>query len=293
MPTSSHRSGGRAPEALALLGLLACALTACATPSDSTQPTPLPTVSIEKYPDTVVEVDYAHGNGSLPADALDNNNPDNTIRALHAIAVSTDTCMVKRGFGAISGTVDWKPFVDVEDRVLGRWSTQYASSFGASPAPESGPPEVDLVSHGVDFNKAYATCQDSAKATLRPHLEFLQARNLISGIQSRAYELATKNAQGIAAIAAWKQCSEDAGIVLDPNDGLPVEEYKRQGKEAEIKTYVTHAECARSTQAIQAIYNLRARYELALMDSEQEQIATFKKRQDEVKKALDKAIAEG
>ena len=268
-------------------------MTGCAEPGGSSQPTALPSVSIARYSDTVVELDYAHGTASLPADSLDSNSPENSARVTHAIAARTDTCMVDKGFDAIAETVDWGSFAPAEDRVLGRWSAEYASVYGAERAADNGPPQVDLVRFGVEFNRAYATCQDSAKEKLRPELEFLQTRNIIAEVKSRAYEFATKSADGTEAIAAWKACSEKAGVVLDPADGFPVEEYKRQGKQAEITAYVTHAECARSTGAIQTVFNLRARYELALMDERQEQVAAFTKKQEAVAKTFDDAIAEG
>ena len=253
--------------------------TACASSTNEAQPAPLPSTSIAKYADTSVQLDYEHGTASLPTDKLDNGSPENNMRALHAIAASSDKCMVKQGFEAISGSVDWRPYSALEDRILGRWSVPYASAYGAERSPDSGPPSVDLVQYGVKFNKAYATCQDAAKEQLQPELMFLQSRNMISDIRSRAFQLATGSKDGKAAIAKWRQCGEDAGIVLDPKDGFPVEEYKHQGKRAEIEAYVTFAGCAQSTGAIQTIYDLRARYELALMDSQQERIASFEREQ--------------
>ncbi len=253
----------------------------------------MPSVSIENYGQTTVELDYVHGTGALPTDRLDNDSPDKATRALHAIAVATDGCIVKKGFDAISATVNWVPFAPVEDRTLGRWSVDYASRYGAERSPDDGPAGVDLVKYGVDFNKAYANCQDAAKESLRPELEFMQSRNMISEIRSRAFTLAVSSVAGQRAIAAWRKCSEDAGIVLDPRDGFPVEEYKAQGKEAEIKAYVTHARCARSTSAIQEVFDLRARYELALIDSQQAKINTFENEQRKVMDVFDKVIAGG
>lgn len=250
-------------------------------------------VTIDHYRNVTVDLDYAHGTGVLPVDKYDNDSPENTVRILHAIAALSDKCMVKQGYSAISSTVDWKPFPAAEDRMLGRWAADYAGLYGAAPPPDSGPPQVNLVQFGVQFNKAYATCQDSAKQKLLAELQQVQMPNIVREIRGRAFELATSDPAGRAALVAWRTCSEDAGIVLDPGDHFPVEEYKQQGKEAEIKAYTTHAECARSSGAIQAIYDLRARYELALLDSQQEKLATFRKEQSTLMSRFDQVIENG
>lgn len=263
----------------------------------ASQPTPesdvreVPEVSIDGLEDVVATVDYETGTVALPSDSYDIQAPEYVVRMLHAIAVRADQCMIDKGFDAIADQTDWSPFSKPEDRIFGRWSPKLASVYGAGRADDSLPPQVSLVAYGPDFSNAYNECAEVAKGTLKDEINFSQGPNVALDIRFGALQMAQDSEAGKKALADWRECSEAAGVVLDPNDGMPVEEYKTQGKEAEIEAYTTHAECAQSSGAIQTLADLRARYETALIEVQEAQLVEFTKQRDEVIKSLDDAIA--
>ncbi len=273
--------------------LLALVLTGCsadAAPSP-TAADPLPEVSIEDYGDVTAKLDYEHAVAETPTSALSLSNPDYVVRVLHAIAVTADRCMVEKGFEATADDRDWSPFIPEEDRTYGIWSVAYASRYGVSLSPEAGPAAVDVISMGVEQSKAYDTCATEAKGSLMDELLFSQDKNIDAQVRNRAYELTLASDEGKDAKLTWQACMEQRGIVLDPADGRPVQQYQEQGKEAEIGAIVVEAECARSTGAVQTLYDIQARYEAALIDSQSAQVASFVEERDAAIKVFDKAIS--
>jgi hypothetical protein len=289
MKFSSARVSVVACVAAGLISLSGCA--APAQRSADADQFALPKVSIDTYAGTVSHLDYEHGIADLPTNDLDLNAPGYVMRVLHAIAVRADTCMQKKGLPAIASELDWRPYVGDEERTLGRWSTAYASRYGVDPAPESRPAEIDVLSKGVEFNKAYGQCADTAKESLQSQLQFSQDRNVISAIKWRAYKLVTTSAEGKKAIGDWHSCAESAGVVLDSESGGPSPQYVAQGKQAEIKAFFSYADCAKTTGAVQKVFDLRARYEAALLAASEAQVAAFTEDRARVVKKLDEATA--
>jgi len=273
--------------------LLALVLTGCSADAAPApiEAEPLPEVSIEDYGDVTAKLDYDHAVAETPASALSLSSPDYVVRVLHAIATIADTCMVEKGFEATANDKDWSPFIPEEDRTYGIWSVAYASKYGVSLSPEAGPATVDVISMGVEQSKAYDTCATEAKESLMDQLVFSQDANIDAQIRSRAYELTLASDEAKDAKLDWQTCMEERGIVLDPADGRPVQQYQEQGKEAEIGAIVIEAECARSTGAVQTLYDIQARYEAALIDSQSAQVASFVEKRDAAIKVFDKAIS--
>ncbi|QAY59632.1 hypothetical protein ET475_06265 [Microbacterium protaetiae] len=263
----------------------------CAASAPMSSPSSMARVSITKYSAVSAHLDYAHGVAALPTTNLDVGAPDFVMAILHAIAVRTDACMQKQGFPAIADEQSWQPYVGDEDRTLGRWSVDYASKYGAAPAPESQPSEVNLLSKGPDFNNAYSACQIKAKTALDEQIQFAQSKNIISTIKWQAFQLATTSPAGKKVITRWHDCAEDAGVVLDPESGGPSTQYSSQGKQAEITAFTADAKCAKSTGAVQEIFTLRAQYESALLDASEAQVAAYKTQRAKVLTQLDDVIS--
>lgn len=275
--------------ALALTaGLTGCTSLTTSTKSD---PAELPNVGIAGYEDVTARLDYELSTAETPVSKFSLSNPDYVSRALHAIAVRADSCMKKAGFPATASQQDWSPFVPEEDRTYGLWNVTYASKYGVELAPEAGPPPVNVIDMGVDQGNQYATCSDAARESLIDELLWSQDLNIDTQIRRRAYESVIASDKGKAAEADWQACMEDRGIVLDPADGRPVQQYQARGKEAEIAAMVVEAECARSTNAAQTLYDLQARYEAALIDAQSAQIQAFIDRRNEVITVFEDAIA--
>ncbi|MCS3442170.1 hypothetical protein [Microbacterium phyllosphaerae] len=278
---------------MAALMLLTLVLTGCSADVSPapTKEEPLPEVSIENYGDVTAKLDYDHAVAETPASALSLSSPDYVVRVLHAIATVANTCMVERGFEATADDKDWSPFIPEEDRTYGIWSVTYASKYGVSPSPEDGPAPVDVISMGVEQSKAYAGCATKAQESLMDELLFSQDVNIDAQIRNRASDLTTASEEGKKAKLDWQACMEESGIVLDPADGRPVQQYQEQGKEAEIGAIVIEAECARSTGAVQTLYDIQARYEAALIDSKSAQVASFIAKRDAAIEVFDKVIS--
>lgn len=250
-------------------------------------------VSIDGYSDLVADLDFTVGIAVLPLDRYYLGSPEYVVKVLHAIAVTTDECLVEAGLPAIASTVDWSPFTPYEDRRYGVWSVENASRYGLDLSPEAGPPAVDTLQYGVEFNAVYTECSDEAKESLLDQLEFSQQPNVDRQIRGRAQELAAAHPDGAAAFEAWQACMEDRGIVLEPSDGRPSAQYSEQGKEAEIQATVVEAECARNSGAIQQLYNLQARYEAVLLDAQEAQFNEFLSQREAAVEVFDAAIAGG
>lgn len=274
-----------------VLGVLA--LTSCATAtleSKGSVPSLAP-VSIADYSKVTAKLDFAHAIATTPIDEITVQAPAFNTKIFHAIDIRTDQCMVKRGFQEIAPKMDWTPYPEEEDRGYGAWGVENASKYGLDMAPDRGPRDFDTVPLGVEYNKAYAPCMESAKEGLMSILSFTDAPNIDARIIMQAHEMTRTSAAGKKAIASWRTCMEDRGLVLDPDDGFPSAQYKAQGKESEIKATVTEATCGVETGAVQTLYDIQARYEQAYIDSQAAQIQAFKKKRDQIEHELDEIIA--
>lgn len=273
---------------LTALALSGCSADAPPTPTDDKA---LAEVSIEGYADVTAKLDYDHAVARTPVSEFSRLEPEYVIRVLHAVAVRTDECLTDAGQPAAAAYRDWSPFIQEEDRSYGLWSVAYASKYGVTPAPEAGAKSVDVISMGVEQSKEFAACAETGKETLMDELMWSQDMNIDSQIRNRAIELTVASKEGKSAKADWQACMEDHGIVLDPADGRPVQQYQEQGKEAEIAAIVVEAQCAQSTNAVQTLYDIQARYEAALIDAQSAQVTSFMAKRDDVISVFEDAIA--
>lgn len=273
---------------VAAVGLAACSSEPSppATTSDD-----LPAVDIDGYQGTAARLDFEHAIPSLPLDELSLSSPAYVSKVLHALAVRADDCMTEQGYDAVAERLDWSPYVMEEDRTYGLWSVPYASRFGVGLATGTGPRTLDTLPLGVEFNKAYPVCMEKAKTSMTDQLTFSQGPNVDWRIRTEAQGRARASDAGQKARADWEACMEQAGLVLDPDDGRPSAQYAAQGKESEIDAAVTEAECASSTGAVQTLYDTQARYEAAYMDEQAAQIQAFAEERKEVETFFDDVIA--
>lgn len=251
----------------------------------------LSAVSIADYREVTASLDFEHAVAELPLDQYSLTSPEYVIRVLHAIAVRKDECMVDAGFPATATSLDWSPYQKEEDRTYGIWSVAYASAYGTDLANQAGAPTIDTLSMGVEYNKQYSGCTEVSKESLMEELLFSQDMNIDSKIRHTSVEMTRASEEGQRARADWSACMEERGLVLDQNDGRPSEQYKQQGKEAEIGAIVIEAECAASTGAIQKLYDIQARYEAAYIDAHAAQLHAFTERRDKAIAVFEDAIA--
>lgn len=284
----------RGTRLVVVVVLGATLLTACSAP-EPTDPTTeeLPTVSIDAYSEVSAQLDYSLATVVLPLDQYVVSAPDYVATMLQAIAVTTDRCMVDKGYPAVADTVDWQASPRGEDRRYGIWSEELALQYGLDTAPHSSPPKVDVLDRGVAFNQQYATCTESATAGLAEQIDFSQRPNIDHRIRDAAQRAALAHPDGERAIEQWQRCMEDSGVVLDPATGYPAQEYRSQGKEAEIRATMIEAGCARLTGAVQTLYDLQARYEAAFIDSQAAALQEFAAQRADTLATLRSAIVAG
>ena len=67
----------------------------------------------------------------------------------------------------------------------------------------------------------------------------------------------------------------DQGVLLEESDGRPAASSQDQGRDAVIRVTVIEAECARTTGAVQRLYDLQARYEAAFIDAQHSELDAF------------------
>ena len=271
--------GAQVAVTLALL-LTGCVGETPAGPADPPEQTsaeePLPTVTIDDYADVTATLDYAHAGARLPLDEYHADSASFVGTVLHAINARTDQCMTAKGHPAISDDLD-RPYVQ-EDRMFGLWSTEYAAKYGTALAPEGKPAEVDLDSYGAEYAADYPTCKDEALQSLSKPLASLDG-NAITGLDIRirnaSAQLSRDSEEGRTALENWQTCMTDQGVLLEKSDGRPAASYQDQGRDAVIRVTVIEAECARTTGAVQRLYDLQARYEAAFIDAQRIELDAF------------------
>jgi len=273
-------------------GLTACSADAGAeTDGPPATSDALPTVDIAAFDGTSARLDFDHAIPTLPLDDLSLSSPVFVSKVLHALAVAADSCMTEQGHEAVADRIDWSPYLLEEDRTYGLWSVPYASRFGFDLATDTGPRTLDTLPLGVDFNKAYPVCMEEAKSSMTDELTFAQGPDIDWRIRTEAQSRASASDAGEAAHADWEACMEEAGLVLDPDDGRPSEQYSAQGEESEIGAAVTEARCAQTTGAVQTLYDLQAKYEAAYRDDQAAQIQAFSEKRRKVERFFDDVIA--
>lgn len=274
----------------AVIGLTACSADAV-TDGPSATSDDLPAVDIAAFDATSARLDFDHAIPTLPLDDLSLSSPIFVSKVLHALAVAADSCMTDRGYEAVADRIDWSPYLLEEDRTYGLWSIPYASRSGFDLAADTGPRTLDTLPLGIEFNKAYPVCMEEAKSSMADELTFAQGPDIDWRIRTEAQSRASASDAGEAAHADWETCMEEAGLVLDPDDGRPSEQYSAQGKESEIGAAVTEARCAQTTGAVQVLYDLQAKYEAAYMDDQAAQIQAFSDERRKVERFFDDVIA--
>ena len=274
----------------AVIGLTACSADAVTDGPPATSDD-LPAVDIAAFDDTSARLDFDHAIPTLPLDDLSLSSPIFVSKVLHALAVAADSCMTDQGYEAVADRIDWSPYLLEEDRTYGLWSIPYASRSGFDLAADTGPRTFDTLPLGIEFNKAYPVCMEEAKSSMTDELTFAQGPDIDWRIRTEAQSRASASDAGEAAQADWQTCMEDAGLVLDPDDGRPSEQYSAQGKESEIGAAVTEARCAQTTGAVQVLYDLQAKYEAAYMDDQAAQIQAFSDERRKVERFFDDVIA--
>lgn len=278
---------------MSLLILSAALSAGCAPATDERAAQELPEVSIDEYRHVTATLDFDEGTAELPIDAYSKQNPRHQTKLAHALAVRTDSCLVRRGFSGIADQQDWSPYAKEDDRGYGLWSIALASRYGLDWPPDRGPGALalDTTSLGVEFNQAYGECWAEARDTLAPEVAFFNELNIDRRISNRAAELTLLHEDGQAAKTAWRGCMEADGVVLDDESGSPSAQYRDQDKEAQIRVAVIQAECAVSTGAIQTLFDLHARYEAAYIDAQAGALQEFSEELDAVLARLDDVIA--
>ncbi|MDQ1122621.1 hypothetical protein [Microbacterium trichothecenolyticum] len=278
----------------AALVITVLSVSACApSPSEGEGLQELPDVSIEGYESVSAVMDYETGTVQLPLDQYSLQSPAVQTKTLQAIATRTDACLEDLGFHTVSERVDWTPFPAAENRRYGVWSVERASRFGYG-APEDvgiNTLRVNTLDLGVEFNEAFASCNQEAVSALQPQIDFLQAPNIDYRIRSQAERRAESSAEGAQAREQWQNCMKERGIVLDATSGFPSQQYNQQGKEAEIAAATTQAECASQTGAIQTLFDLQARYEAAFIDSQAAAVQEFAAARETVLSTFNDVIA--
>lgn len=295
----SRRSAAAGSALLLALALAGCAssvpsaVTGSRDPQQALDAVNFPEVDISEYGDVTADLDYDHAIATTPEDALGITTPEFAVRILHGIAVEADVCMEKNGFAASAASADWSPFVAEEDRTYGLWSVPYAQTYGMALASDvTSMKPLDTSGLSTEERNQLETCYDQAKTTLSDDLLWIQDRNnLQTSIGFQAYDLTLADGEAQAARSDWTTCLTDAGIEVDPDDGRPIDAYKSEGKEAEIAAAVAEAQCARTTGAVQRLYDIQARYESALIDAMAPEVREFETRRDQIIDKFDALIA--
>lgn len=252
----------------------------------------IPAISRDGYGGVAARLDFSSGTAQLPLDTYSLQVPAVQSKVLHALAVDADSCMVEQGYPAVADSVSWDPYTPDDNRRYGLWSADFSAKFGFDRPQSTGMQRyvIDTLPYGVDYNDAYQKCRDSVSPTMQEALTFLQAPNVDWRLRARSEELALSSSEGSAATRDWKDCMEAKGIVLDPETGYPSQLYVNQGKESEIAAAVTQADCAKTTGAIQTLFNIQAQYETAYIDANAAQLSEFAQKRTEVLSKLDTVI---
>jgi len=305
VPTHHREQTGRAAVLIGAHIILAVALvlSGCAAQAPPQTPAspemadklhPLPAVSIDGYADVTATLDYTHAGVSLPMDEYSADSASYVSTVLQAINALTDRCMTAKGHPANSDDLN-RPYVQ-EDRLFGLWSTEFAAKYGTDPAPEGEAKEIDLTAYDSGYAIDYSACKDTARQSLSEPLAQLDVKALVGldvRIRNTATELVLTSNAGQTAKGDWETCMTTRGLVLEDRDGRPAASYRDHGQSEVIRVTVIEAECARTTGAVQRLYDLQARYESAFIDAEQSELDNLLEERTAIRTDLESAIAGG
>lgn len=287
-PVPVRRSAPLLLLVFAVLPVVGC------SPVGGKDPTDVPEVSIDDYQDVTASLDYRTGTVTLPLDPYRDDSPAITARVVAALEAVRNRCMSDAGLRPPAGSAATEQPASVENRRYGVWSVQNASLYGFALPPEvqDAAYAPDMTSMGVEYNRILDQCTETARSALSDEFAYLDEPDLDWRLRDRAEALTLASEQGAAAVTLWRTCTEDAGVVLDPESGFPSEQYARQSKEAEIHVAVTYAQCGVDTGAVQTLFDIQAKYEAAFVDAYEAALAEQVSRRDEVLASLD-ATASG
>jgi hypothetical protein len=263
------------------------------SPTQSQTASPLPEVSIAGYGHVTARLDFAHAAVSLPLDAYYGWTPEYVRDVLHLQAQETDHCLVEQGLPAVADSVPWQPMPE-EDRLYGIWGVEYAKRHGTELAPEGRLPIIDAASMGEAFDRSYHGCIEETRSIFDEQLSYFDGQwphALDIRIRKRASERVLASTAGQDARRTWSECIQDRGVTLEAADGRPSTEYAVQGREALIRVTTVEAECAVSSGAVQALFDLHAQYEAAYIDLYSDELTSLKKERDGMIDAMRAIVA--
>lgn len=255
----------RLGSAILVTSLVSVVATSCAAIEPPSLPTTddtseissiLEDINMDDYSSVRANLDFSSGTVVLPIDAIRRDSDDVLALRQEARRSLVDSCLAERGLPPIDWPADLAPD---ENRLYGIWSVNLASRYGLER------PSVVLAGDSSPASDDQIPCLEFAKDEMRELNEAADAVSLDTQVASVSFYAVVSSTEGMTALEAARSCMVDEGLALDPA-GNPMGDDSPGNSETNIRIAVTWATCNVETGAIQALFDLTARYQAALID---------------------------
>lgn len=241
------------------VALVCFALTACSPETSSNSETlQADSIDLEPYTHVRANLDFETGTVTLPLQAIEMNSPEVGELRVLATRALVDSCLADNGLP----TYAWPNRTpEGDDRLYGIWSVSWAASFGYD-LPQSADKD-DL----PPISAEQEACFSAGRAEMEDKLKAIDAVNFDDDVRRAAYAATLASPEGKVALSLAQECMRDRGLSLDSESGFPkLDTSSEYGGEANIRIAVIEATCNVETGAVQALYDLTAQYQTALID---------------------------
>jgi hypothetical protein len=279
---------------LLLSGILVVAATittACATEPEG--PTAIQPVS-----GTEALLDVVSGEIVMPLDPYRFAASSQNMQAFRrAESIAVGRCMNAAGLPYSAAAAIDSPDSFPEDRPFGLWNRErallYGSGVGESAVQAAF--EQDLAIGGPNWEQAVSECYNYIAAPVNAgevdedvvyieELAFMPtnadySRGLGERLAGEAYAAAIRDPRFATARSAWERCLTENGLTPVPDSWAPSEQ-AAPGSEQDIEHALIDVDCDDRTGKTQALANVLAEYEQAMLESNEAALVALKQDMD-------------
>lgn len=248
-------------------------------------------ISIEDYANVTAKLDTQAGTVALPLDPFDSQTPEIQSLVEDASLSVSNQCLRAHGIEEFH-TVGDRTVLSTADNTYFFWGLRDAQNYGFNTAPGT---KYSLSTPKGDPATVDA-CDQEGREAIAPFDplgmgEEQPSNGLDLRIRTMVRFRVTASSEFSDAAADISDCLKKAGFAADDKGRLD-EQYRDKPLAEQVPVATAAANCAVDTGAIQAVYDLQARYEAAYIDRYEAQLAETQKHTAEAVPTLTRMIAD-